>query len=185
MHSYISCVEKHAKFRQNTIGTGHRPELSMGAVSADGGLALNYEVIRWLNISDATIDEVVASESLECSRLNKAYRGDALPLDLAGKVIIVVDDGIVFASALRGAIALLRPLRPKRLVIAAPVASASSLLDLQILVDDVVACARLNEFEAVDGCYEDASETSEESIRQFYERAKRRRNLHGENIGAR
>jgi putative phosphoribosyl transferase len=152
----------------------NRPELAMGVVSADGGLALNYELIRWLNISDATIDEVVASESLECSRLDKAYRGDAPRLDLAGKVIIAVDDGIVIASAMRGAIAILRLRRPKRLVIAAPVASAPSVLDLQTQVDDVVACATLNEFEPVDRCYEDVAEISEESVREFYERAMRR-----------
>lgn len=150
------------------------PELAMGAVCADGALALNQEIIRWLNISETTIDKVIAAERAESQRLDKAYRGDASHLELVGKVAILVEDGITTASAMRTAVSILRLRRPARMLIAVPVASPSYVLELRGQVDDIVTCLVPKGFETVGQWYEDFAEVSEGSVRNLYQRARRR-----------
>jgi putative phosphoribosyl transferase len=144
----------------------------MGAVCADGALVLNHELIRLLNIGGAKLDDVIAVERAKSQRLDKAYRNDALRLELRDKFAILVDDGMTTASAMRTAIAILRLRHPARIVIAVPVASHSSVLDLLAQVDKVITYSMPNEFETVAQWYEDFAEISEESVRDLYERAR-------------
>jgi putative phosphoribosyl transferase len=146
----------------------------MGAVCADGALVLNHELIRWLNICGAKLDDVIAVERAKSQRLDKAYRNDALRLELRDKFAILVDDGMTTASAMRTVIAVLRLRHPARIVIAVPVASHSSVLDLLAQVDKVITYSMPNEFETVAQWYEDFAEISEESVRDLYERARGR-----------
>jgi putative phosphoribosyl transferase len=116
----------------------YNPALAMGAVCADGALVLNHELIPLLNIGGARLDDVIAVERAKSQRLDKAYRNDALRLELRDKFAILVDDGMTTASAMRTAIAILRLRHPARIVIAVPVASHSSVLDLLAQVDKVI-----------------------------------------------
>jgi putative phosphoribosyl transferase len=150
------------------------PVLVMGAVSADGAQVLNSEMIRFLNIRDATISAVMATESAESHRLDKIYRGDAPHLELADKTVILVDDGIETASTMRTVVSVLRLRRPRRIVIAVPIANASAVLDLRAAGNDVVTCIIPDEFDGVHQWYEDFPQISDESVRDLYERAKRR-----------
>jgi putative phosphoribosyl transferase len=156
------------------LGFPDNPALAMGAVCADGALVLNHELLRWLNIDGAKLDDVMAVERAELQRLDKAYRNDALRLELRDKFAILVDDGMTTASAMRSAIAILRLRHPARIVIAVPVASHSSVLDLLAQVDKVITYSMPNEFETVAQWYEDFEEISEESVRDLYERARGR-----------
>jgi putative phosphoribosyl transferase len=156
------------------LGFPNNPVLAMGAVCADGALVLNHELLRWLNIDGAKLDDVIAVERAKSQRLDKAYRNDALRLDLRDKFAILVDDGMTTASAMRTAIAILRLRHPARIVIAVPVASHSSVLDLLAQVDKVITYSMPNEFETVAQWHEDFEEISEESVRDLYERARGR-----------
>lgn len=156
------------------LGLPDNPALAIGVVCADGALVLNHELIRWLNISDARLDDVIAVGRAESLRLDKAYRNDALGLELRDKFAILVDDGMTTASAMRTAIAILRLRRPARIVIAVPVASRSSVLELLAQVDNVITYSMPNEFETVAQWYDDFAEISEESVRELYERARGR-----------
>ena len=108
-----------------------------------------------MNISDVTIEEAIAAERAESLRHDKTYRGDASPSALEGKVAILVDDGITTASSMRAAISILRLRRPARMVIAVPVASRSSVLELRAQVEEVVTCSTPNGFETVSQWYDD------------------------------
>jgi putative phosphoribosyl transferase len=156
------------------LGLPTNPELAMGAIAANGVRVLNDELIRWLNIPEATIDAVAAQESVELRRREQAYRGEASHLEAAGKSVILVDDGIATAFTMRAAVAVLRLCRPAQIVIAVPIAPASSVDELRTEVDDVVSCLTSEEFESVDEWYEDFRQISDESVRDLYERAKRR-----------
>ena len=156
------------------LGFPNNPVLAMGAVCADGALVLNHELIPWLNIGGAKLDDVIAVERAKSQRLDKAYRNDALRLELRDKFAILVDDGMTTASAMLTAIAILRLRHPARIVIAVPVASHSSVLDLLAQVDKVITYSMPNEFETVAQWYEDFEEISEESVRDLYERARGR-----------
>jgi putative phosphoribosyl transferase len=121
-----------------------------------------------------TIDEVIATELAESRRLDQVYCGDAPHVELRDKAVILVDDGIATASALRTAAGVLRLRHPARIVIAVPVANSSSVLELRGAVNDVVACKTPDEFDGVGQWYEDFRPIAEESVRDLCERAKRR-----------
>jgi putative phosphoribosyl transferase len=156
------------------LGLPSNPAVAMGAVSADGAIVLNNEVIRFLNIRDATIDAVIATESAESRRLDQVYCGDAPHVELKDKVVILVDDGISTTSAIRTAVTVLRLRHPAHIVVAVPVANASSALELRAAVNDLVTCKILNEFDGGGQWYEDSRPIAEESVRDLYERARRR-----------
>lgn len=155
------------------LGVPENPALVMGAVSADGTHLLNYEVIRWLKIPDATIDAVIATESAESRRLDKLYRGDTPPPEVVNKAVILVDDGISTCSIIRMAVTVLRLRRTAEIVVAVPIAALSSVLQYRATVDEFVTCAMPGEFVAAGQWYEDFPKVPQESVRDLYERANR------------
>lgn len=153
------------------LGLPDNPELAIGAIGAGGVLVLNTELIRWLNISDATIDAIIANESPELRRLEQAFASIAPLSPLSGKTLILVDDGIATASTVRAALMIISRRSPVRIVIATPIASVSAITELQTEVEDVVAYLAPNQFESVDQWYDDFRPVSDESMRNLYERA--------------
>ena len=156
------------------LGLPNHAELAMGAIAGNGIQVLNHELIRWLNIPDSTIQAVAAQESIELRRREKTYRGEAPPIDLAGKTVILVDDGIATASTMRAAVAVLRLQRPAEIIIAVPTAPDSSLEDLKREADNVVAWMTPEGFVGVGQWYDDFSQVSDETVRDLYQRRKRR-----------
>ena len=117
---------------------------------------------------------MIGVERAESQRLDKTYRGGASHLDLARKVAILVEDGITTASAMRTAVSILRLRRPAPIVVAVPVASPASVLELRGQVDEIVTCSVPTGFQTGGQWYEDLVEISEESVRDLYQRARRR-----------
>jgi putative phosphoribosyl transferase len=144
---------------------GHR-ELAMGAIASGGVRVLNPDVIDGLRIPPAAVEAVAAKELVELERQQRAYRSDAPFADMAGRTVIVVDDGLATGSTMRAAVRALRLSGPKRIVIAVPVAArdtADSLRDEA----DVVCLTMPAEFHAVSNWYEDFSQTSDEEVRSL------------------
>src|ERR1700693_530471 len=90
------------------LGLPGHPELAMGAIASGGVRVLNGEVVNALRIPDEVIDTVSAQELIELQRREKAYRADRPPLDVEGKTVIVVDDGVATGSTMLAAVAALR-----------------------------------------------------------------------------
>jgi putative phosphoribosyl transferase len=147
---------------------GHR-ELAMGAVASGGLRVLNLDVIEALGISPAAVDLAAASESLELERQRQAYRGDAPVPKLAGRNIIVVDDGLATGSTMRAAVGALRQSKPARIIVAAPVAAAATVRALREVADHVVCLRTPPDFQAVSNWYEDFSQTTDEEVRNLLE----------------
>lgn len=160
------------------LGVPKHPELAMGAIASNVRI-LNKDVIDWLNISDATIENVMRVEQQELQRRDRAYRthtdnmGSTYypPVPVDGKTLIVVDDGIATGSTLRAAINLLRQQNPAEIVVAVPVAPPSTCQDLQTLVDDVVCLMTPERLGSIGIWYEDFSQLSDEEVCQLLERA--------------
>jgi predicted phosphoribosyltransferase len=152
-------------FLVRKLGVPGHEELAMGAIATGGVRVLNDEVVQMLNISDELIDAVTAKEQKELARRERAYRGQRPAPDVRGRTVILVDDGLATGSTMRAAAAALRLQQPARIVIAVPVASASTCEELRAEVDEVVCASTPEPFQAVGFWYQDFSQTTDEEIR--------------------
>lgn len=158
------------------LGVPYQPELAMGAV-VDGEkpeIVLNKEVVDAAGISEETIKVQAERELAEIHRRQDAYRGGRPPVPLEGATAILVDDGIATGASTRAAIRGLRRKKPKRLVLAVPVAPYSSLGMLQTEVDDLVYLDAPEPFVAVGVHYRDFRQVSDEEVVQLLDRAHER-----------
>jgi putative phosphoribosyl transferase len=156
------------------LGLPGHPELAMGAIASGGVRVFNGEVVDALRIPDEVIDAVSAQELIELQRREKAYRAGLPPLDVEGKIVIAVDDGIATGSTMLAAVSALRQLNAGRVVVAAPVIAASSYREIQRKADEVAAVMIPERFYAVGQWYEDFSQTSDEEVRDLLAQAARR-----------
>lgn len=145
---------------------GHR-ELAMGAIASGGLRVLNKDVIEALGIPAAQIETVAATELVELERQENAYRGTAPPLELAGRTIIVVDDGLATGSTMRAAARAMRQEHAARVIAAAPVGAAETVRTLQQDADRVVCLYAPPDFYSVSLWYGDFSQTSDEEVRNL------------------
>jgi putative phosphoribosyl transferase len=122
------------------LGVPSQPELAMGAVATGGVRVLNDDVIRDAGVSMAEIEIAMDTQRQEIDRRERLYRGGRPAPRLEGRTVIVVDDGIATGATVRAAIAVVRAQKPRRLVLATPVAAASTIRALSREVDEVV-CA--------------------------------------------
>lgn len=149
---------------------GHR-ELAMGAIASGGVRVLNQEVLDALTIPASMIDAVAAREQQELERQQRAYRGDVPFPELAGRTVIVVDDGLATGSTMRAAVRALRQSHPARIVVAAPVAAAETCRALATEADEVVCVNAPESFHAVSMWYDEFSQTTDEEVRYLLEAA--------------
>jgi erythromycin esterase-like protein/adenine/guanine phosphoribosyltransferase-like PRPP-binding protein len=149
------------------LGVPGRQEMAMGAVASGGVVVLNDDVIRGLRIPPDVIQQTVEREGRELLRRDEAYReGRPMP-DLAGKTVILVDDGVATGASMRAAIQALRQLAPFRVVVAVPAAPESTCRELVGLVDEVVCATTPAPFYAVGETYWDFTQTTDEEVRDL------------------
>jgi predicted phosphoribosyltransferase len=153
------------------LGVPGHEELALGAIASGGTRVLNDDVVRLLHIPPETIDAVTRGEEQELQRRERAYRGDRPPLDVRGRTVILVDDGLATGATMRAAVAALRQRQPDRVVVAIPVAAPATCEEFAREVDSLV-CARTPEpFGAVGLWYEDFSQTTDDEVRDLLARA--------------
>jgi predicted phosphoribosyltransferase len=153
------------------LGVPGHEELALGAIATGGVRVLNEAVIRALGLSGDQIEQVARQEQGELERREASYRGDRPPLEVGGRTVILVDDGLATGSTMRAAIAALRRLGPARIVVAVPVGSPETCAEFQDEADEAV-CARTPEpFYAVGLWYDDFSQTTDEEVRALLEQA--------------
>jgi predicted phosphoribosyltransferase len=156
-------------FAVRKLGVPWQAELAFGAVASGGVRVLNDDVVRTLPLSDEVIEEIADREELELVRRERAYRGDRAPLDVAGRIAVLVDDGIATGSSMRAAVQALRRLGPSALIVAVPVAPRETCEALARDVDAIV-CARMpSPFRAVGNWYEDFGQCSDDEVRALLE----------------
>jgi len=158
-------------FLVRKLGLPGQEELAMGALASGGVRVLNEEVVRILQVPEEVIDEVAAREQRELERRERLYRGDRPPPDVRGRTVILIDDGLATGSSMRAAVAALKHMKPRRIVVAVPVASRETCKEFGELVDDVVCVEQPEPFVAVGRWYEDFSQTTDEEVHNLLERA--------------
>jgi predicted phosphoribosyltransferase len=154
-------------FLVRKLGLPQRPELALGAIAGTGVVVLNDDVVRGFDVAPEVIARVAEEENRELLRRELAYRGDRPPVEVAGRTVIVVDDGLATGASMRAAIQTLRRMRPARLVVAVPAAPKSTCEELAEQVDEVVCATTPSPFFAVGASYWNFSQTTDEEVRDL------------------
>jgi predicted phosphoribosyltransferase len=149
------------------LGVPGYEELAMGAVATGGVRVLNEPVVHNLNIPENVIDAVADWEIQEIRRREKLYRGDDPPLDVRGKTVILVDDGLATGATMFAALKALRQQRPARIVVAVPTAAPDTCEQMRAEADEAVCAITPEPFYAVGLWYENFSQTTDEEVREL------------------
>lgn len=154
------------------LGVPGHEELAMGAIATGGTRVLNDAVVDSLSLPPETIDAVATTEQVELERRDRTYREGRPPLDVAGRTVILVDDGLATGATMRAAIAALRARQLARLVVAVPTAAPSTCAEIGAEVDEIVCAITPEPFHAVGLWYDDFSPTTDEEIHALLARAR-------------
>lgn len=156
-------------FLVRKLGLPGHEELAIGAIASGGARVLNEDVIRRLRIPASIVDAVTAKENKELARRERTYRGDHPLVDVRGRTVILIDDGLATGSSMRAAIAALRRQSPARIVVAVPVGAVETCAEFQEEADEAI-CAQMPEpFHAVGLWYNDFSQTTDEEAHDLLE----------------
>ena len=146
----------------------------MGAIASGGVRVVNADVFSALGLTESELERVAVLERAELERREKAYRGSRAAPDLAGAVVIVVDDGLATGATMRAAVSAIRKKGAQRIVVAVPVAAPSTRDALAREVDEIVCVATPDPFLAVGRFYEDFTQTTDAEVHDLLEGAARR-----------
>ena len=155
------------------IGTPWNEELAIGAVASGGTLMLDNTLISELRIGKAELDRIIAAEMRELERRDALYRGHRRFPELAGHVVIVVDDGLATGASMLAALRAIRQHSPASLIVAVPVASRSAIAVVETVADSCVALMIPEPLYGVGMYYDDFSQTSDNEVLALLERAAR------------
>jgi predicted phosphoribosyltransferase len=156
------------------LGVPGYKELAMGAIASGGVRVLNEEVLRALPDAPAMVAEVTTQETQELARRERDYRGDRLPPEVSGRIVILIDDGLATGATMLAAIAALRKKSPAKIVVAVPVCPPETLQEVERLADETVALFAPDWFRGVGQFYEDFGQITDEEVRVLLARAAER-----------
>jgi predicted phosphoribosyltransferase len=151
------------------IGAPHNPELAIGAVASDGTLLIDHQLARRLGVSQSYIDQESARQTQEINRRLAEYRGERPSPDLAGKVVILVDDGVATGATTLATIRAIRSQQPQKLILAIPVGPRDSIESLRQEVDQLYCLHAPEVFWAVGAFYNVFDQTSDEEVKALLE----------------
>lgn len=150
------------------LGLPWQPELAMGALAAVGD---DVETVRVDAVLDRvslgadTFDEVRQEELAELRRREREYRGERPPVELQGRTVVLVDDGLATGATMRAAVSVVHRQEPAAVVVAVPVGSPGTCARLAEEVDDVVCLLTPAAFRAVGQAYADFAPTDDAEVR--------------------
>ena len=149
------------------LGYPGNPELALGAASPDA-FFLNEDLAS--SVPKSYIDEEVRSKQREARDRVTMFRGSHKPIELVGKVAILVDDGVATGASMMMAIKVLRSMKPFSIVVAVPVAPLESISELKLIADEVVVVLQPRDFFAIGQFYSDFAQVSDEETNEILEK---------------
>lgn len=153
------------------LGIPSHPEYAMGAIAGGGVKILNDDALRAYPVDRTLLESVVARETQELIRRERAYRGTRPPLRLKDQTVILVDDGLATGASMMAAIQATRALSPLRIVVAVPVAPPETLEAMWGEVDEVVCPLVPERMVSVGYWYQDFPQTSDEEVIALMDKA--------------
>jgi putative phosphoribosyl transferase len=154
-------------FLVRKLGVPQWQELAMGALASGGGVVINDSLVRSLGISDDQLQDAIDRETDELHRREEAYRAGRPPIDVAGKTVILVDDGIATGASMRAAVRAVKANAPARVVVAVPVGPPSTCRELATEADEVICAMMPPGFEAVGQVFVDFHQVSDDEVREL------------------
>jgi predicted phosphoribosyltransferase len=154
------------------LGVPGHEELAMGAIAPGGVCVVNEALVRRLRIPEGTLDEVATAETRELERRERLYRGGRPPVDVRGRTVILVDDGLATGATMHAAVRALRTQGPAAVVVAAPVGAPETCAALSGPADDCVCVLRPRDLRGVALWYEDFTQTEDAEVSALLERAR-------------
>ena len=151
------------------IGVPYQPELALGAV-VDGDnpqVVINEDVKRAARVSDEEFEAIKVRELQEIERRRALYVGDRKRIAVEGTAAIVIDDGIATGATMLAALRALRQVKPKKLVLAVPVAPYDTIERLRAEVDEIVCLESPEPFYAIGLHYHDFGQVSDEEVAEL------------------
>ncbi|MCV7310420.1 erythromycin esterase family protein [Mycobacterium paraffinicum] len=149
------------------LGAPGHEEFAVGALASGGRVVVNDDVVRGLRITPQELRAVAEREGRELIRREAAYRDGRPPVDVAGKTVILVDDGLATGASMFAAVQALREAEPAHIVIAVPAAPESTCREFAGQVDDVVCASMPTPFLAVGESFWDFRQVTDEEVRRF------------------
>lgn len=148
------------------IGAPGWPEYGIGAIidGADPHLVLNEEVVRQIAPSPNYIQAEMRRQLEEIERRRLIYLGQRRPVSVTDRTVIIVDDGIATGSTVKAALQGLRKNKPKKIILAVPVAARSTLVELGDQCDEIICLYAPSAFGAVGNFYDDFSQTEDAEV---------------------
>lgn len=149
------------------LGAPGHEEFAVGALASGGRVVLNDDVVRGLHLSPQDLRAVADREGRELVRREAAYRDGRPPVDVTGKTVILVDDGLATGASMFAAVQALRDAEPAHIVIAVPAAPESTCREFAGLVDDVVCASMPTPFRAVGESFWDFRQVGDDEVRRL------------------
>lgn len=153
------------------LGTPGQEELALGAVATGGGTHLNADLIRTLGVPEEVVEQIRRRELAEVDRRSARYRGERPWPSLAGRSVIVVDDGAATGATALAGIAALRPQGVVEIVVALPVAPRETAARLRQAADRVVCLEEPGAFYAIGSWYREFDQVSDDEVVDLLARA--------------
>ncbi|MEV1204054.1 phosphoribosyltransferase [Microbispora rosea] len=146
------------------LGVPYQPELGFGAIGEGGVRVVNPDVVRLANMTRDEMAGVERRERAELERRARRFRAGREPVDLAGRTVIVVDDGIATGGTARAACQVARAHGASRVVLTVPVGAPETIASLRRDADEVVCLDTPDHFYAIGAWYDDFTQTSDEDV---------------------
>jgi erythromycin esterase-like protein/predicted phosphoribosyltransferase len=147
------------------LGAPGHEEFAVGALASGGRVVLNDDVVRGLGLTPDQLRAIAERAGRELHRREAAYRGGTPPPDVAGKTVILVDDGMATGASMRAAVLALRAAEPAAIVVAVPAAPESTCREFAGLVDDMVCASMPTPFLAVGAAFWNFAQVSDDEVR--------------------
>jgi predicted phosphoribosyltransferase len=154
------------------VGAPGNPELAIGAVTQEGEVITDPELVGMLGVSDDYVNEQAARQVDEIGRRMREYRGDRPYPSLAGKTVVVVDDGIATGSTTRAAIQSVKKRKAAEVILAVPVGPPDTVAKLSKIADRVVCLSTPEPFYAIGEFYNEFEQVGDDTVREILRAAR-------------
>ena len=146
------------------LGVPSQPELAMGAVASGGVRVVNDDVVRRAGVTEAVLEEVTARERAVVESRERLYRSGRAPVALTARAVVLVDDGLATGATMRAAVAAVRALGPRRVVVAVPVAPLETVAEFARDGLEIACVYVVRDFVSVGSWYGDFGQVTDEEV---------------------